>query len=259
MSWNGPEPAPARDAELHLSGMARLVRRVFAFLRGLRRHLAVLALASALLLGVGLSSFLVLAPALWNGVLQGKELSPVAVSLLGLDPSQIVAGELIPAEVRRTAAVRLTWIIGALLIGFTAAAMAVTYYGVWILQRLNQDLRMQLVDRLQALSLRFHDQSRVGDAIYRTYQDSAMVTQVVQQFLLVPAFAVLRFVVVIAALAAFAPQLALALVLLWVPFGLAARALGPRLRGRFRVARAAHSALPSPIPATPPALRAHHA
>src|SRR5262249_18872435 len=161
----------------------------FPFLRGLRRHLAVLTAVSALLLGVGLSSFLVLAPALWNGVLQGTEFSPIAATLLSLDPSQIVAGEPLSAELRRDAAVRLTWIIGALLIGFIAAAMAVTYYGVWILQRLNQDLRMQLVDRLQALSLRFHDQSRVGDAIYRTYQDSAMVTQVVQQFLLAPAFA----------------------------------------------------------------------
>ncbi len=247
MSWNGPELAPARDAELNLLGLARLVKRVFPFLRGLRRHLAVLASVSALLLGVGLAGFLVLAPALWNGVLQGKEFSPVAIELLRLDMSQVVAGEMLPPELRRTAAVRLTWIIGALLIGVTAAVMAVTYYGVWILQRLNQDLRMQLVDRLQALSLRFHDQSRVGDAIYRTYQDSAMVTQVVQQFLLVPAFAVLRFVVVVTALAAFAPQLALALLFLWLPFSLAARALGSRLRGRFRVARASNSALTSQI------------
>jgi ATP-binding cassette subfamily B protein len=247
MSWNGPTLAPGRDAELDLFGLARLVRRVLPFLAGLRRHLAVLAVCSALLLFVGLASFLILAPALWNGVLQGKEFSRAAVRLLGLDPTQLGAGAALSAELRRDAAARLTWIMGGIALALTAGSMALIYYGVWILQRLNQTLRVQLVDRLQALSLRFHDQSRVGDAIYRTYQDSAMVTQVVQSFLLVPAFALLRFVVVAVALAAFAPRLALALVLAWVPLGFAGAALGTRLRGRFRVARASNSALTSQI------------
>ncbi len=247
MSWNGPALAPARDADLDLFGLARLVRRVFPFLRGLRRHLVVLALGWALLLLVGLASFLVLAPALWNGVLQGKEFSALAARLLGLDPGQLAAGAALSAELRREAAARLTWIMGGIALAMTAGSMALIYYGVWILQRLNQTLRMQIVDRLQALSLRFHDQSRVGDAIYRTYQDSAMVTQVVQSFLLVPAFALLRFVVIAVALAAFAPRLALALVLVWIPLGLAGAALGTRLRGRFRVARASNSALTSQI------------
>jgi ABC-type multidrug transport system fused ATPase/permease subunit len=255
MSWNGPTLAPGRDADLDLLGLARLVRRTWPFLRGLRRHLAVLALGSVLLLLVGLASFLILAPALWNGVLQGKEFSPLAVRLLHLDPGQLGAGGALPAELRRAAAVRLTWLIGGLAVAMTAASMAVTYYGVWILQKLNQSLRMQIVDRLQALSLRFHDQSRVGDAIYRTYQDSAMVTQVVQSFLLAPAFALLRFGVVSIAIAAFSPWLALALVVLWLPLGLVARALGARLRGRFRVARASNSALTSQIQESLSAMR----
>ncbi len=247
MSWNGPTLAPGRDADLDLLGLARLVRRVLPFLGGLRRHLVVLALGSALLLLVGLASFLILAPALWNGVLQGKEISPLAVRLLGLDPAQLGAGVALTAELRRVAAARLTWVMGGIAVAITAGSMSLIYYGVWILQRLNQLLRMQIVDRLQALSLRFHDQSRVGDAIYRTYQDSAMVTQVVQSFLLVPAFALLRFAVVALALAAFSPRFAVALLLLWVPLGLAGAALGMRLRGRFRLARASNSALTSQI------------
>src|SRR6266850_429107 len=247
MSWNGPTLAPGRDADLDLLGLARLVRRVLPFLGGLRRHLVVLALGSTLLLLVGLASFLILAPALWNGVLQGKEISPLAARLLGLDPAQLGAGMALPAELRRVAAARLTWVMGGIAVAITAGSMSLIYYGVWILQRLNQLLRMQIVDRLQALSLRFHDQSRVGDAIYRTYQDSAMVTQVVQSFLLVPAFALLRFAVVALALAAFSPRLAVALLLLWVPLGLAGAALGTRLRGRFRLARASNSALTSQI------------
>ncbi|MFI5314626.1 MAG: ABC transporter ATP-binding protein [Myxococcota bacterium] len=255
MSWNASELAPARDADLDLSGLARLVRRTLPLLRGQRRHLAVLALGAALLSFAGLASFLILAPALWNGVLQGKEFSPLAARLLALDPAQVAAGQALAPELRRAAAERLTWLVGALALAITAGAMSVTYYGVWILQRLNQSLRMRIVDRLQALSLRFHDQSRVGDAIYRTYQDSSMVTQVVQSFLLVPAFALLRFAVVAVALVAFAPLLALALLLVWLPLGLVGRALGERLRGRFRVARAANSALTSQIQESLSAMR----
>jgi len=247
MSWNAPSGAPARDADLDLAGLARLVRRVLPYLAGLRRHLLVLALAATGLLLVGLAAFLVLVPALWNGVLQGKPLSPVAARLLGLALDAAAGVDALSPELRREAARRLTWILGGFAVGMAAASMALSYYGVWILQRLNQSLRMQLVDRLQALSLRFHEQSRVGDAIYRTYQDSAMVTQVVQAFVLVPAFALLRFGVTSAAVAAFSPRLALLMVLLWVPVLLAGRALGPRLRARFRAARALNSALTSQI------------
>jgi len=53
----------------------------------------------------------------------------------------------------------------------------------WILQRVNQHLRIAMMENAVHLSLRFHDDSQVGDAIYRVYQDSAMVTNVVQNAL----------------------------------------------------------------------------
>ncbi|HTO54462.1 MAG TPA: ABC transporter ATP-binding protein [Myxococcota bacterium] len=245
MSWNGPELAPARDAELDLRGLAHLLRRALPLLRGVRRHLLLLAAAATLLLLVGLSSFLAFAPALWDGVFQGDHFSPLVARLLALDTS---AG--LTPELRRTAAGRLTWVLGGIAVAMTAAGMGVFYYGVWILQRLNQSLRMQLVDRLQALSLRFHEESRVGDAIYRTVQDSAMVTQLVQSFMLAPAFALLRFAVVSVMLFAFSPGLALALCAVWLPTALFGRALGQRMRGQFRVARATNSALTSQIQET---------
>jgi len=242
MSWNGPELAPARDAGLNLRGLAALVVRTLPLLRGLRRHLVLLAAGAAALLLMGLSSFLVFAPALWNGVLQGHELSPLAARLLHVDPSAALT-----PEVRRAAAERLTWIVGGAATAIAACAMGIVYYAGWFLQRHNQSQRMQMVDRLQALSLRFHDQSRVGDAIYRTVQDSAKVTQIVQSFLLTPAFALLRFAVVVIALAAFSPWLAVGLLAIWLPLGALAHALGAELRGRYRVARATNSALTSQI------------
>src|SRR4029453_12013812 len=153
MSWSGPDAASARDADLDLRGIARLLRRVFPFLRGLRRHLAVLTLGSVALLLLGLGSFVILAPALWNGVLQGKSFSPVAARLLSLDPAAVAgsADVILAPELRRAAGARLTWILGGFIVGMAVGIMALIYYSVWILQRLNQSLRMQLVDRLQAL------------------------------------------------------------------------------------------------------------
>ena len=92
-----------------------------------------------------------------------------------------------------------------------ACSAAVYYYYVWILQRVNQKLRLDLVERLQSLSLRFHHGSRIGDAIYRTYQDSAMVTQLVSVLFLAPIGAVLQFLGVLVVVAAFDPWFALLL------------------------------------------------
>src|SRR5215468_2541343 len=135
MSWSGPDAAQARDADLDLRGIARLLRRVLPYLRGLRRHLVVLAGGSVLMLALGLTSFLILAPALWNGVLQGKGFSPVAARLLGLDPAAVApaADASLSPELRRAAAERLTWIVGGFVVGIAAGIMALIYYGVWIL------------------------------------------------------------------------------------------------------------------------------
>ena len=58
-------------------------------------------------------------------------------------------------------------------------AYGLPYYNVWILQRINQDLRLALVERWHQLSLRYHGDHRVGDSVYRIYQDSAQVTAIV--------------------------------------------------------------------------------
>ena len=58
-------------------------------------------------------------------------------------------------------------------------AMLLPYYYIFIMQRVNQDLRMALLERWLGLSLRYHSDHRVGDSVYRIYQDSAQVTAVV--------------------------------------------------------------------------------
>ena len=62
--------------------------------------------------------------------------------------------------------------------------LLLTPVGIWVAyrllvirQRINQLLRVEMVGNVQAQSMRFHADAPVGDSIYRTYQDSAMVTE----------------------------------------------------------------------------------
>ena len=233
--------------DLDLWGQLRVVRRCLPLLRGVRRHLVVLLLGMAALAVVGFGSFLVYAPALWNGALQGKPISEFAAHAVGLAPELVARVDSLTPPLRRALAERLTWVLASVAIAIAAGIMAISYYGVWILQRVNQTLRLKLVDRLQTLSLRFHDQSRVGDAIYRTYQDSAMVTQVVQSYIITPIAAGTQAITLTLVLAAFAPGLALALAATWLPLLALGAYFSPRLRAAFRIARETNSGLTSRI------------
>jgi ABC-type multidrug transport system fused ATPase/permease subunit len=233
--------------DLDLWGQLRVVRRCLPLLRGVRRHLVVLLLGMAALAVIGFGSFLVYAPALWNGTLQGKPISEFAAHAVGLAPELVARVDSLTPGLRRALAERLTWVLASVAIAIAAGIMAISYYGVWILQRVNQTLRLKLVDRLQTLSLRFHDQSRVGDAIYRTYQDSAMVTQVVQSYIIAPIAAGTQAITLTIVLAAFAPGLALALTATWLPLLAIGIFFSPRLRAAFRIARETNSGLTSRI------------
>jgi ABC-type multidrug transport system fused ATPase/permease subunit len=137
-----------------------------------------------------------------------------------------------------------------LVLGLAPLAGALFYYLLWILQRINQELRLTLFQRLQALSLRFHDESRVGDAIYRLYQDSAMVTDLIQTLVLAPLGQSLRFATATLLVALLDVRLALLLFFVWPPALALAALFTPRLRRGFRRARASNSALTSHIQET---------
>ncbi len=244
---SSPSAATGPGPDLDLWGQLRVVRRCLPLLRGVRRHLVVYLLGLAALAIAGFASFLVYAPALWNGALQGKPISELAAYGVALAPELVARVDALAPELRRELAHRLTWALGLLSVVIAAGVMALGYYGVWILQRVNQALRLQLVERLQTLSLRFHDQSRVGDAIYRTYQDSAMVTQVVQSYVIVPIAQLTQATTLTLVLAAFSPGLALTLLATWLPVLALGRFYSRRLRARFRVARETNSRLTSRI------------
>ncbi len=124
--------------------------------------------------------------------------------------------------------------------------MAMYYYNVWILQRINQDLRTALVSRWHRLSLRYHGDHRVGDSVYRIYQDSAQVTAVIGALMKVSQelYNYLVAAVFVAALDPILGLMVVTLVFLAIAWG---HWFSPRMRTRSLAAREANSDLTSRI------------
>ena len=118
--------------------------------------------------------------------------------------------------------------------------MLLPYYYIFIMQRVNQDLRMALVERWHRLSLRYHSDHRVGDSVYRIYQDSAQVTAVIgtitQAMQLLNTYAI--GIVVLSALDPILGTMALSIVVLALLWG---RWYSPRMREKSLASREANS------------------
>ena len=225
----------------------RIFRRCFPLLKTVRWHLVGLILGSAALAILFLPLTLLLVDIIWTRALQGQPLTAIEAAFLGFDPALTVQVDTLSTELRREIGARVLWIGIAIAVPALFCGFALWYYQVWILQRINQTLRLALFDRLQALSLRFHAESRIGDAIYRLYQDSAMVTRLIEVLFLTPLFAIGRFVYSLAIVFALNPCLALVLALAWPPLLLVGFRVSRRLRVGFRAAREANSALTARI------------
>ncbi len=240
-------PSPARGGALAFRPreLARLAARCLVLLAPVRRHLLALAAGFSVLALLFFPIGAFLFDLVWTRALEGAPLTPLAARAIGL------AVEAVPSEEQRRAILlRAVAIGGATAVLVTPLFLILYYYQVWILQRVNQLLRVRLADRLQQQSMRFHARQPIGDALYRALQDSAMATQLVELLLLIPAASLARFGFAVALSAIFSWQLAVLLLalapaMLW----LAAR-FAPTLGVRFRAAREAQSALTSRVQET---------
>lgn len=188
----------------------------------------------------------IVADLLYKSILVGEPLSPLLASIVG-QPG-LADGEAARLTTDQRLSLQWWWIglaLGAFLLERTGA-LALRYYSTWIQQMINQDLRVALVERWHKLSMRHHADQRVGDAVYRIYQDSAQVTQVITR--LVTAFSMITALVsAVFLLMFFDPFLALLAAGIGIPVILWARWFSPRLRTRALVARERNSDLTSRI------------
>ena len=225
--------------------VASIFLRTWPFIRPSVRHLvAFLSASGVVALVTAVLGFLLIGVAT-SGVLAGKPIGAIVVFLFNLDPAVFVEVEELTAEARR--ALLLPTLQLAIVLASVAipSALVLNYYSIWIFQQINQRMRVRLIDRLQAQSLTYHANAETGDAIYRVYQDSAMVTAIIRSIFLEPIMFLGRYLFGVAVVAAFQPILAAVLAFTVLPVLYLGFVFSPRLRTRFRRARERNSALTS--------------
>tara|TARA_B100000809_G_scaffold138138_2_gene135681 strand:+ start:22201 stop:24135 length:1935 start_codon:yes stop_codon:yes gene_type:complete len=119
------------------------------------------------------------------------------------------------------------------------------YYNVWVWQSVNQNLRVAMVERAESLSLSYHDNARVGDAIFRVYQDSAMIVNLIQSGIYTPISAALGLIIGLFVVAMFDPWFTLVVVVVVFPVVWLSIVSTPRIRRRVLANRIANSDLTS--------------
>jgi ABC-type multidrug transport system fused ATPase/permease subunit len=243
------EPGALGDP-LRFRKILALLVRCLPWLGRVKGHLILLLGCWFALALVTLSVVFLFVVVLWNSMLGDLPLSALQAQVFGQDPATTVEVKSLSEGARRALAGRWTLQVALFAPAVAAAILGLVYYQVWILQRINQLLRLEMVDRLQTLSLRFHADSRIGDAIYRTYQDSAMVTQLIDVMVLAPLGSFGRLAAALAVVCVFHPPLALILAVIWGPGLWLGYVISWRLRRRFRLARETNSALTSRIQET---------
>ena len=152
-----------------------LVTRAWPFIRPYRRHLLFLFLVMLLALPFGLT-ILTLIRIFFDVIGQGNPLRPGEAWLLR-----------VPINASRELILWRTCVVGGVVTMFIVPINAtILGYAVWILQRMSNLFRVNLYVRMQDMSMRFHGEEKIGDAIFRMFQDSAAIPQVVDGLIIQP-------------------------------------------------------------------------
>jgi len=263
------DEADQGSSGITLKTIGKLIPRTWPYYKPQLKHLIAFLLLNLLMGGLMGGATFVGYDLLNNKVLLGKPLQPLQAVILGLDGSYLSAEETsaIPVPPKKSSAstkmeademflsdeqrraVRnrmLVWsaFIGVLLMGSFAA---VGYYMVWVQQRINQHLRVSMLERAENLSLKFHDQAQTGDAIYRVYQDSATITNVLLELITRPMRMIATILFLVTVLTFFSPWLGLMILITALPVSWMFAFFTPRIQKRSRQARESNSDLTSRI------------
>ena len=122
-----------------------------------------------------------------NAVLNAQPIAPLQRLVLILDLSYVDATEL-TGDQRTTILVRLILygVAFTIFIRMLADSLGVVYWETWIGQAINQHLRVKMIENAEHLSLRYQSHARTGDAIYRVFQDSRMISNIIASIILDP-------------------------------------------------------------------------
>ena len=184
-----------------------------------------------------------------QALLQGEPLAPRISGLLGFPELSTEYLESLTAEDQMALLYR--WVVINLGYFFFMLPINVGmgYYNMWIMQMINQNLREALVERWHQLSLTYHSDHRTGDSIFRIYQDSAMVTNVIRM-LVELSLRLFNYVGTVGVIAVLSPLIAFVAGVVLIPAFVLGSIAMPRVRSRSLTYRAAASAVTSTVQET---------
>ena len=226
-----------------------LIGRAWPFMRPMLRHLVAFTAINAVAAIFIVALAAVTGDLLTNKVLVGERLQPLQATLLGVGEEYVTNGaaDEEPMSIEQRHLVRdrlLIWIgIGGLV--FLAGLATLPYYETWIRHNINQRLRVAMVERAEHLSLKYHSHARVGDAVFRVYQDSAMIVNLLQEALVGPLTATFWMTLALSTLFLLSPEVAIACIAVAMPVVWVTVRFTPRIRRRAAENRAANSDLTS--------------
>ena len=231
-----------------LRRMGALMLKTWPFIRPMLKHL-ILFMAVGLVASIIFSGTALLAQDLFsNKVLLGNKLQPLQAALLLLDDTYVTTGadgETMNATQRKVVRdLLVAWFAVGAVVGLTLLAL-LGYYGTWIWHCINQNLRVEMIERAEHLSLKYHSHARVGDAIFRVYQDSSMIINVVEQGIVAPIVTAYAILLALAFIAFFDPMVAFMCIVVAVPMVWLTVLFTPRIRQRAWKNRRAASDLTS--------------
>ncbi|MCY4094001.1 MAG: ABC transporter ATP-binding protein [Gammaproteobacteria bacterium] len=240
---NATPPDEFEALRLNLRGLGRIYLSTWPYiLPQLRHFLALLALNLGMIgfaTAVGFMSFDIL----WDSVGSREPLSQAQAAVMFLPVADYVLVASLTDNARMEILFRFLVVAGGIIIMTTSAFTLISVYKTWILQRVNQALRVDMVRNAEELSLRFHATTSAGDGIYRVFQDSAMVTAVVDNVVVQPIIAIMTLMLQLTIAVLFSPWFAF---LLCVASGIVIALTiwyTPRLRTWSQAARRSNAAL----------------
>jgi len=183
-----------------------------------------------------------------NKVLDAQPVQPLQATLLFLD-SSYAETDVLTGEQRKVVRNRIIiyGIFFVIIFQMLADSLGVVYWETWISQTINQNLRVKMIENAEHLSLKYQSHARTGDAIYRIFQDSRMISNIIATIILDPLeqgwYMLAAFVIVWL----FNPILGLLFLAAAVPVFLLAVWWTPRIQRRAWLSRQSNSDLTSRI------------
>ena len=224
----------------------QLMLKTWPFIRPMALHLISFIVIGLLAAMIFATTVLVAQDLFSNKVLVGDKLQPLQATLLLLDDRYVAAAEE-PMSQQQRKVVRdllVAWFAAGAVVGLALLAV-LGYYGTWIRHGINQNLRVAMIGRAEHVSPKYHSHARVGDAIYRAYQDSATIINVVERGIIEPLQTAFVLLQALAIIVFFDPLVALVCVLAAIPMVWLTVLFTPRIRRRAWTNRCAASDLTS--------------